>query len=296
MITFAIPFYSTPEYLDQAIKSVIAQSNSNWRLIVVDDRSPHQGTQAQVQSYGDSRITYYLNPKNLGQSGNWNRCLELAQTELVCILHADDKLQSNYVELMLDAAKRYPLASGIFCRAEIIGGRGEVIPSFADFYKRFLRPTDRNEYTLSGEDGLLSLIPGNFIMCPTICYQKSNLHETNFLPEFKCAPDLDFHSRLLIAGGSLVGLPIVAFSYRRHEESGTEVFRKSLAQFEEEVRLYDLIAERCQLAGWSRAERAARKKQVVKLRLSYFGLKDLVRLRFDAFWMKYQMLGRLVFG
>ena len=48
----------------------------------------------------EGRISYYKNKENLGMFGNWNRCLELARGEWVCILHSDDKIMPNYIEEM----------------------------------------------------------------------------------------------------------------------------------------------------------------------------------------------------
>lgn len=295
-ITFAIPFYSTPEFLDDAVRSVLAQTYEDWTLIVVDDRSPHPAIPEQLQAYGDKRIQYHLNEKNLGQGGNWNECLKLAETELVTLLHADDMLHPNYAQAMVDAAQKIPDASAFFCNADIVDGDGKKVFSFADFYKKFLIPSGTSSYVVEGEEGLSALIRGNFIMCPTLCYRKNLLGEVRFSPEWKCAPDLEFMSRHLIAGGKVVGLPITAFSYRRHEESGTAIFRKNMQQFLEEIRLYDLIAERSDAVGWRKAAEKARSKGIVKLRLLYFALKDLLKGRFKMGSDKLKVLFRLLAG
>jgi len=278
-ITFAIPFYSTPEFLDAAIRSVLAQTITDWELIVVDDRSPVAGIKEQVHGYGDARIRYHLNEKNLGQSGNFNQGLTLAQTEMVTLLHADDQLHPKYGETMLKAASEHHECWALFCNADIIDGQGKKIFSFIDFYKRFLVPSRKSTYTLVGEQGLRSLIPGNFIMAPTLCFRKAKLGTLRFSSDWKCSPDLDFTSRLLFAGGTLVGVPDVAFSYRRHEASATIEFRRSISQFEEEVRLYNYIAIQSAAICWETAAREASNKRIVKLRLAYFGIQDPLQLR-----------------
>lgn len=293
-ITFAIPFYSTPEYLDAAVRSVISQTCQDWELVVVDDQSPHKSIEQQLKSYNDSRIKYFLNPQNLGQSGNWNQCLKLATSDLVCILHADDELLPNYADLMLSAAACNPDINAFFCKARIIDGYGREVFSFADFYKKFIMPASNSNFKLQGEAGLSALLRGNFIMAPTLCYRKNNLLNTWFSPDWKCAPDLDFTSRLLMAGGKLLGLPEVAFRYRRHEVSGTAIYRKSLAQFEEEIRLYNKIAEGAAKLDWTHAAKAAQSKLIVKMRLLYFGLKDLFLLRGAAAWDKFNLMARLL--
>lgn len=295
-ITFTIPFYSTPEYLDAAVQSVLRQTESEWELIIVDDQSPHRSIPDQVKNYNDKRISYCLNEKNLGQSGNWNQCLKLAKTDLVTILHADDQLHRNYACTMLEALSQFPEASAYFCRADIIDSSGKNIFSFPDWYKKFLVPSINAPFTLSGEAGLQSLIRGNFIMCPTICYRVSRLNGVRFSPDWKCTPDLEFVSRHLIDGGVMVGLPNLAFSYRRHLESGTSSFIRSLQMFKEEVALFTAIEERARTRGWFQAAKAASSKRIIKLRLAYFGMRDLLCLRPVAAFTKFRYLIEVVSG
>jgi glycosyltransferase involved in cell wall biosynthesis len=265
-------------------------------LIIVDDQSPHAGVPTQIASYQDPRIRYERNEKNLGQSGNWNRCLELTKTDYVTLLHADDMLQPHYAETMVEAFKRYPDAAAITCRSHFINQHGKRIFTIPDLYKSLLLPSFFSPFFLTGEEGLLSLIRGNFVVCPTLCYCKPKLKDLQFLPDFKCAPDLDFMSRMLVAGLQIVGIPEPAFWYRRHEESGTATFRKNLQQFEEEIKLLDVIAERAATVGWKEASRAARRKTVVSLRLGFFGLKDLLSLRLEASKAKMALASRSLFG
>lgn len=59
-------------------------------IIVVDDNSDHDEFRAIVESFGDSRIKYHKNEKNVGLFANWNRGIELAQGEFVSVLCSDD--------------------------------------------------------------------------------------------------------------------------------------------------------------------------------------------------------------
>ncbi len=134
-ITIAIPFYKGQAYLRSAIESVRRQSSPNWRLIVCDDGA-ESGTSDLVASLGDSRIHYFRNERNLGMAGNWNRCLTTADTDLVNLLHNDDELLPNYVEIMLAASRAHPEAAAFFCRAKVIDARGLQSFSFVDSVKR----------------------------------------------------------------------------------------------------------------------------------------------------------------
>ena len=54
--------------------------------------------------------------------------------------------------------------------------------------------------------------------------------------------DLDFFTRILLDGGTMVGLPAVAYAYRRHAENATSQYTESLLRFEEESQLHDRVA------------------------------------------------------
>src|SRR5205823_5588078 len=80
-ITFAIPYYRGLAYLRRAIESVFGQHSSNWRMLVVDDGSD-EPAESLVKQFRDARVSYLRNAATLGMAGNWNRCLDLSQTDL----------------------------------------------------------------------------------------------------------------------------------------------------------------------------------------------------------------------
>jgi glycosyltransferase involved in cell wall biosynthesis len=63
-VSIGIPAYK-PEFLEEAIASVLAQTFEDWELIVVDDCSPAD-IKGIVGKFTDPRIRYYRNEQNLG--------------------------------------------------------------------------------------------------------------------------------------------------------------------------------------------------------------------------------------
>ena len=280
-ITFAIPFYRNLDYLRVAIGSVLAQNHGAWQLLISDDSGTDLGAEALVESYRDDRIHYRKNDHNLGMVANWNLCLDEAECDLVNLLHADDALLPNYVEVMLDMARRHPDSSAFFCEAQIIDPRGAGSRSAADLVKKFLLPSrsDGGELLLSGARSVEDLMGGYFIMTPTLCYRKSLLGARRFPGEWKQTQDLIFIVDLLMTGHSIIGTSERAYAYRRHSESATSLQSLSMERFDEEVRAFDLIAERCRSLGWDEAALVARRKRIIKLHLLYKALRDLTRLQ-----------------
>jgi GT2 family glycosyltransferase len=294
-LTIAIPFYKGHAYLRLAIESVRRQTSPDWRLDVCDD-GPEPGARELVESFRDPRIRYLRNERNLGMAGNWNRCLEVAETDLVNLLHNDDELLPNYVEDMLRAGREFPDVAAFFCRAKVIDAAGRPSFSFVDSIKRFLQPHAKGPLVLEGRSAVEALMHGDFIMCPTVCYRRRRLPAERFRPDWKMVLDLDFFTRILLDGGTMVGLPAVAYAYRRHPENATTAYTESLLRFEEESHLHDRVAEIARERGWPEVARVASGKRIIKLHLLFRIAQDLSRLRLRASARKSAFLAGLVFG
>lgn len=280
-LTFAIPFYSGIRYLPVALESVRAQEDPNWLAIVCDDGNV-PGVDELIRSYRDHRIRYYKNPSNLGMAGNWNRCIELAATDLVTLLHEDDVLRPNYCGLMRRAAAEHSTATAFYCQAHIIGPHGEPAFSFPDFIKfHFVNPAPRSTTVLKGETGVRALLRGDFIMCPTLCFRKSRLGTLRFSEQYKFVQDIELTTQILVAGGTIVGLPDLGYQYRRHENNATAEYTRSFFRFEEESAYYDRVLALALERGWQSCIEPARRRRIIKLNLGYVTLMSFLRLQFS---------------
>jgi len=277
LLTIAIPYYSGVELLRRAVDSVLRQTSPHWRLLVVDD-SPAGTPPVPWPDLGgrDPRIRYERNRDTLGMAGNWNRCLNMAETDLVALLHADDELLPNYVGLMIQAAARWPEAVALFCQEQIIDEHSRRRFSFPDAVKRLLWPRGRGPVRLEGESGIYTLLCGNIICCPTLCYRKSLLAGRRFAPSWRFALDLEFTTRLLLEGETLVGLREMAYAYRRHAGNATVRFTENLERFREEAQLLDALRGELAARGWQRAASIADKKWIIKLNLGYCMFMDVI--------------------
>ena len=232
-----------------------------------------------VARFPDPRICYVRNPAPLGLSGNWNRCLDAADTDLVTLLHADDELQPNYVALMTAVAAAHPAAAALFCQADVIGPDGRTMFSFADRIKAVFRPRGNGPIRVAGDIGLAALLRGNFVMCPTVCYRKSLLGPRRFDARWRQVADLDLYSRLLRDGLDMVGSREVGYAYRRHPGNATAEYTDNLVRFREESALYDELAADAAARGWADTARVARSKRILKLHLLYRIAEDAARGR-----------------
>jgi glycosyltransferase involved in cell wall biosynthesis len=280
VITFAVPFYRGTDYLERAVRSAAAQTAPDWRLVVADD-SPDGSGAAVVERVGDARVRYSRNARTLGMAGNWNRCLDLVDTPLVTLLHADDELLPNYAAVMTAGAASHSDAAALYCRAVVVGPTGAPVFSLADRVKDFIAPRAAGPTRLAGPAGVAALLRGNFIMCPTVCYRTDRLRGRRFDPRWRFVLDLDFFTRLLTDGDAIVGLPDAAYAYRRHAGNATAEYTETLLRFEEEAALYDELAAEARRRGrgWEAVGRVGRGKRILRLHLLYRIAADVARLR-----------------
>jgi hypothetical protein len=133
-------------------------------------------------------------------------------------------------------------------------------------------------------------------MCPTVGYRRSRLPAERFRAEWKMVLDLDFFTRILLAGGTMVGVPEVAYAYRRHAANATTAYTESLLRFDEESRLHDVVAAEARKRNWPEVARTASAKRMIKLHLAYRIAQDLMRLRISAAARKSRFLCGLLRG
>lgn len=289
MLTFAVPFYLGADYLARSIDSALRQTDPLWQLVVVDEGVDPDGPRV-VERFPDPRVRYLRNPTPLGLAGNWNRCLDVADTDLVTLLHADDELRPNYVALMVAHATAHPDAAALFCQADVIGPDGRPVFSVADRAKALFRPRGTGPIRVAGDAGLAALLRGNFVMCPTVCYRKSQLGPHRFDARWNMVADLDLFARLLGDGLEIVGSREVGYAYRRHPGNATAELTDNLVRFREESALYDELAVAATAHGWAETARVARGRRIIKLHLMYRIVEDVTRGRLTAARQKFRFL------
>ena len=99
-VSVCIPVYNCEQYVGQAIESVLAQTYTDFELIILDNCST-DSTGAVIRRYNDSRIRLVENETNIGAAGNWNKALSEATGEFIKLLCADDYLYDTCLERQL---------------------------------------------------------------------------------------------------------------------------------------------------------------------------------------------------
>ena len=277
LITFAIPFYQNELLLKKAVLSVINQTISDWRLIISLDNQLSDELLTFISALKDNRISLVSNV-NKGICNNWNNCLSAVESSYVTLLHADDELASNYVQVMFDVINNNPDSALYYCGVKIINQCSEPVFSFADSIKKVIQPRGKT-IKLSGDVGLSTLLKGCFIFCPSICYQTSIIKSYVFNERWQMVLDLDLYARMLFDGYTFIGSNTVAYYYRRHKNNQTAKLTEKLTRFDEEVSLYQEISQHAQIKQWKKTSKVAKNKNIIRLHVGYLIFKNICRLR-----------------
>jgi len=174
-VSVCIPSYNYAQYLPKAIKGILEQTYTDFELIIVDDCSSENIAEI-VQSIKDSRIRFIQNRKNLGIPHNWNRCLEEARGQYICILHADDWWEKTYLETMVGVLNRNSKVGMVFSSFYIYFQNKQASRLIQHF------PRDR---LFNGETFFTINVKENIVGTPTVmvrreCYQKLGPFDTQF--------------------------------------------------------------------------------------------------------------------
>lgn len=102
LVSIIMPSYNTAQYIDETIASVLAQTYTNWELIIVDDCSKDNTDEVVGRYLSDSRIRYLKNEKNSGAAVSRNRALREATGKWIAFLDSDDLWHPQKLEKQIN--------------------------------------------------------------------------------------------------------------------------------------------------------------------------------------------------
>ncbi|MBI5700640.1 glycosyltransferase [Candidatus Saganbacteria bacterium] len=226
MATVCIPAFNGAQYLSQAIDSVLNQSFKDFELIIVDNNST-DGTGPIVKRYIDERMHYHKNPSTLNMAANWDECLSLSSGKYICLLHADDRLQADYLKVMVDIMENDPEIGFAFSASNIIDRVSHIVSRSIPF---------PNNYIVPGVYEFQKHILGNYIFCPSVIVRQSAYAKVgSFHGGLRHLLDWDMWLRLEISVGKVAYISQPLVDYRIHDKSATasELYTNTPAEFNE---------------------------------------------------------------
>lgn len=228
-ISVCIPAYNNEKVIGATIKAILEQTYKNFELIVVDDASKDKTVEV-VKSFAknDERVILYQNDINLGMTGNWNRCVELASSEYIKLICADDILLPNSLEVEIAELKKNDNIVMTINDSIMISESGKRLGVFKRYYKKGI---------VSGKEiARKSLIASNFMGMPCAVFFRKSIFEKvgGFDPEFKYILDFDLWIRLAGEGDVSVLEPKLNYFMLRKDSNTGMVLSKYQDVYEAE--------------------------------------------------------------
>jgi glycosyltransferase involved in cell wall biosynthesis len=214
-VSICIPTYNRSHYLAYAIASVLAQTYSNFELIVCDDGS-QDNTPDLIASLSDDRLRYLRHPQNIGRSRNMRSGFEAATGEYFIKFDDDDALTPDFLAKTVAILESYPTVDLVCTNHWIINKNSD----------RMETATQANS-TKWGKDKLpAGIIPD--LLWQTYYYQSLQVGSTLFRyealktidfmrPEADGCEDFDLLVRFALADKQGYFLPEYLMEYRFHQ-------------------------------------------------------------------------------
>lgn len=153
LVTIGIPVYNVGRFIALTLKSVLAQTYTNFELIITDDGST-DNTVEIIRSFNDPRITLIVDGENHGISYRLNQQIDMAKGKIFVRMDGDDLMFPTRVEEEV---------SFLFAHPEI-----DVVGSTIVVIDDENRPIGFREYNTSGLSKQ-QLYKGTCFAHPTVC-------------------------------------------------------------------------------------------------------------------------------
>ena len=234
-VSILCPSYNHQDYVSGFIDSVLAQTDKNWELIIVDDCSTDDNV-ARIMGCSDRRIRLFRHDFNRGINAAINTAFSHARSDIVCLMASDDMLAPDYVQTICETFAQHPDADVVYPALQCIKPSGQIIEN--EIWYQLQRP----QAVLLRDMFFI----GNRIMSPGMAVRKSAFARIYPL-EIPLSQYQDYktHIRLLLHG-KCVQLPRPLVLYRiPSKKSGISATgaRTSRQQNLEEGRLMDAFLD-----------------------------------------------------
>lgn len=121
-----IPVRNGANYLEEALASVVSQTDDRFSAIVLDDCSD-DATGLIAGRFHDRGVRLLPSARRLGIEGNWSRILDLDLEEYVTILSHDDLLYPEFLAEVAGLIEQNPTASLFQTHFDLIDRAGHKL-------------------------------------------------------------------------------------------------------------------------------------------------------------------------
>lgn len=209
-ISILMPSYNHAQFIEAAIRSVLAQTRADFELIVVDDGSSDASPRI-IAEQRDPRVRFHLLEQNQGACHAMNVALQMSRGELLAVCNSDDLWHPEKLSRQIGLLETLPNAGAVFCDVSWIGDDGLELSKLPPFARVF-QQQNRSRWSWVRR----FLESGNCLCHPSIlakreAYDVAGLYDNRL----RQLPDMDMWIRVLEHFDIFV-MPEKLVSFRMH--------------------------------------------------------------------------------
>jgi glycosyltransferase involved in cell wall biosynthesis len=217
VVTVLMPVYNAERFLKQAIQSLLAQTFTDFELLIINDGSTDKSVSI-IESFHDKRIRLVHNEKNSGVIDTLNKGITLATGKYIARMDADDyslpsrfEKQVNYLEQHKDIAV---LGTCIMQ----VNADGEELGAWNDDFQN-----------TNPQQIFKTVAKTNCIAHPTVMMRTEIVRCYAYSKEQKGSEDWDLWMRLVSDRHRIDKLPEILLKYRLHAASVTAIHNREIS-------------------------------------------------------------------
>jgi len=216
-ISVIMPVYNASLHLVAAIDSILAQSFSDFELLIVNDGST-DGSADIVRSYHDERIVLIENSENRGLVFSLNRAIALAQGKYIARMDADDIAHADRLKKQYEFMEANSAVDVCGTWAETIDARPKIM-----------------RYPSSDGEIKATLCFKTAFAHPTVMFRASSLKDGGWQYADVVAEDYDLWCRMAWSC-RMANIPEVLLYYRIHSQQITAAKNSTLSDGTTKIR------------------------------------------------------------
>lgn len=144
LCTIMITSYNRPNYFKLALESAINQSYLNTEIIICDN-STNDKVKNLMKNYDYENVRYYKNEKELEVIENFNKCINLTNSNYICFLMDDDLYHTDKLNVMMNYFIEDESLSIVTSHRQVIDLHGKNLHDIFATKRLFENPTIINE-------------------------------------------------------------------------------------------------------------------------------------------------------
>ncbi len=251
-----MPVYNCELYIQEAVESILAQTYTDFELLLIDDASKDKTVEI-IKSFNDNRINLIQKPKNLGYTDSLNYGFSVAEGEYIARMDGDDFSLPTRFEKQVAYLDKHP--DVVLCGANysIIGT--DIV----------------NKLPENNDEIQIQFIRNNSIAHPVVMLRNSVLKANGIVYDVTKEPaeDFDLWVRLLNYG-KLHNIQEVLLNYRVHQKQVSNLQSKKQRNISIDTKLN--VFKNLSI-NWNQEEEKVLRKHLANI--FFIDLKELETLK-----------------